>query len=148
MTDTTSNTSQATETESPAPVEVETGNTEAKKYRLKLREVEAERDALRTSLGAARTGMVRELLSTRSFDNGKTQFNMAAFDDAGLDIGDLFNEAGDLDHEKVSNVMNELKASKPYMFSEIRNTVIRAGAEHDDLYKALGFEQAFTAPNM
>jgi len=67
---------------------------EAAKYRRKLREAEAERDALREAVASIRRAEVERIA-------GATVQNPAGLWAAGVDVGDLLDDAGQVDPAKV-----------------------------------------------
>lgn len=131
-----------TDTTRPAEIPEPTRNNEAAKYRRQLRDTETERDTLRDSLRAARTELLRSALD--GYQVANTTFNLDALSDAGLDTDALFTPEGTLNQDALTETMTELATAKPYMFSPPERTYIPAGAEQDELKRALGFDTAFT----
>lgn len=120
-------------------------NKEAAKYRTKLRDAEAERDGLRTSLTQARTELMRAAVT--GYKIGNAQFNTDALEDAGLDIDAIFAD-GRLDLEALGAQMTALHESKPYMFTEpkLGNVAPREGAtvRHAGSRASAQWQAAFT----
>lgn len=100
MTDTTTTTS--TENQSTA-----TGNAEAAKYRRRLREVEAERGALRSTLDTARRREVDRITSEHLADTDD------AWSIGRWDLDDLVGDDGLVDAGKVTAATTALIESRP-----------------------------------
>lgn len=96
----------ATEGDQDAP---ETGNKEAAKYRRRLRDAEAEIEKAREQVAALEAreleGLARDLHDAADF----TRY---------IALEDLRDEAGSLDHAKAGKALDELKAARPYLFTE------------------------------
>lgn len=92
--------------ESPDGQEKEPRNAEAKRYRLRLRETEAERDGLRTSLEQA-----RQQILDRDLDPAFR--NLVKL--AGRDIAPFFTEDGTLHEEALEQAAQELHEEYPNM---------------------------------
>lgn len=102
----------APETESGTATEESTantdkgGNSEAAKYRTRLREVEAERDGLTARLSAAQRSVVDSAISNRIRDT----------DDfwARTDLASLLDDNGDVSREKITAAVDTLLEAKPH----------------------------------
>ena len=94
-----------TQTEQP-----DNPNAEAKKWRLKLRDAETERDNLQQQLTQARREIVANALEK------DRRLDPAAMDDAGINIDELF-EDGALNHDSLTQQLTTAKEQKPYLFN-------------------------------
>lgn len=110
---------------------------EAKKYRLKLRETEAERDTLTAGLTAARRQLVQQHLA-----HSKSELDPAAIDDAGIDIATLFTD-GTLDQETLNQQMEKARETKPYLFATNRLYVPGEGGRPKNTTAPNSFANAF-----
>ncbi|KAB1662923.1 hypothetical protein [Pseudoclavibacter sp. CFCC 13611] len=100
------------------------GNNEAARYRVRLREAEAQRDALVVQLSAARSQIVQNSTAAQYIDK-------RARGDVFTDPDQFFDEeSGNLDEVKLREFVEGLRQSKPYMASN-------AGVDHN-----LGREQS------
>jgi hypothetical protein len=87
-------------------------NREAQRYRLKLREVEAERDALRARV----EGIHRAQAEALATSEGGTPLHKGA--DLWLDgasLADVLDDAGEVDPAKVTTVREALLTERPYL---------------------------------
>ena len=81
-------------------------NNEAAKYRIKLREVEAERDALNSQLDASQRATVTAAVASRVQDVNDFWTH--------TDIASLRDDDGNVSTEKVDTVVSALLESKPH----------------------------------
>ncbi|WP_026820177.1 hypothetical protein [Arthrobacter castelli] len=80
-------------------------------YRTKLRDTEAERDKLSETVG----GYQKSAFS--DFAKSQRVLDSAVDDVAGsLDVSELLDESGQVDQEKATAALEELKQSKPHYF--------------------------------
>lgn len=109
-------------------------NREAARYRVKLREVEAERDALAGQLDAVR----------RQVAEGHAT-GLARPSDlwlAGTVVADLLDDAGAVDPAKVAAAVNTVRSEHPHWGKTID---LGQGSRHVAARQP-GFEQAFSPP--
>ncbi|MGV0603372.1 hypothetical protein [Mycolicibacterium sp. XJ1904] len=85
----------------------ENGNREAAKWRTRLRETEAERDALAQRIATLQSREV-ERLASKDLSNPADLFTLG-----GVTVKDLLNETGEIDTEKVSAVVTEVLGTRP-----------------------------------
>lgn len=102
-------------TEAPAESERDTGADEAPsgpaaqaaKYRVRLREAEAARDALAERLNTLQCREVERLAAEHLADSGDLWL-------AGTNLADLLDEAGNVDPERVTEVVRRVVGSRPH----------------------------------
>lgn len=86
-------------------------NREAAKYRTRLREVEAERDALRDRLDTVDRGRAEAMAA-----EGATRLHKGTdLWISGATLEDVRNEAGELDPAKVELIRDAVLAERPYL---------------------------------
>lgn len=87
--------------------ETSTPNSEAAKYRRRLREAEAERDALRDTVATMQRADAERIAASSLVTPG----DLFA---AGTDLADLLDDTGTLDADKVTSRCAELVAERPH----------------------------------
>lgn len=100
-------TTEAPEGDTPA----DSPNAEAARYRVKLREAETQRDHLQERVDTLQRAELARLA---------TEHRMHNPEDLGLDLDDVRTESGDLDHDKITAHIEQLKADRPHYFSKPR----------------------------
>lgn len=90
--------------EQPSEAQHNNANEEAKRYRLRLRDTEQERDTAREQLAQAR----RAHLATY-FDGTNGRPKMRAFEALGYDPADYFTEHGNLNYDKIKKTESEIR---------------------------------------
>jgi hypothetical protein len=100
---------------------VETGNTEAKRYRLRLREVEAERDDLAAKLSTARTAELDRLAGSKLADEQGPEYALRDSEDllryTGHDVDHYLTEDGQIDADAVTADLRALHGERPHLFA-------------------------------
>lgn len=101
------------QTEAP---EDTSGNAEAAKYRRRLRETEAERDALTSRLEAMQYAEALRLAADLAEPGD-------LFTIGGVTVADLLDEAGDIDTGKVAEAVTALLEKRPGLHKDARRPV-------------------------
>lgn len=92
--------------EGPAEENAESGNSEAAKYRRRLREAEAERDALREQVDGLRRAEVERQVADDLEDPSDLWR-------AGADVGELLDDQGAVDRGKVDQAVLSVVTEHP-----------------------------------
>lgn len=89
------------------------GDNEAAKYRRRLREVEAERDALKGTLDTVRRGQIEAAIADKLH-------RPADFFEVGeaVELADLMTEDGQVDTAKVDARLKAITGERPYLVKE------------------------------
>ena len=97
------------------PSEGNSGVSEARKYRKRAQEAEAERDQLRGQVGALQTQLLDQYLAghTKRLHKGEDFFQVS-----GVTIDDLITSEGTLDYAKIDQTLNEVESKRPYLFEK------------------------------
>lgn len=114
-------------------------NREAAKYRRKLRDTEAERDALRTRLEHVQRGEVERIATTHLRDGTDVWRD-------GAQLADLLDENGNVDTDKVSELGRQLTQAHPHWSTaqdSVRQRGMQSGASGPDLPRRDAFAAAF-----
>ncbi|ANQ71719.1 hypothetical protein [Rhodococcus sp. 008] len=90
------------------------GNSEAARRRVQLREVEAERNALRTRIESLQSAEIARLAAP-----GLAQ-PLDLFDIGGMTVADLLTDEGDVDPDKVSDAVADLVTARPGLSNPAR----------------------------
>lgn len=118
---------QIVETVEDATTDSEThskAGREAAKYRRQLREVEAERDALRGQVEGARDALLAEALSVKIDVSDDPRFSKNIrldvptdlFTVGGIDKATMFDQAGNLDREALTEALRVTHEARPSLF--------------------------------
>lgn len=102
MTETTTETTEPAE--STTEEQPQSSNREAAGYRVKLRDTEAERDTLRTRVESMQRAEVERIAGTR-IDKASAVWA------SGVQLGDLLDEDGNVDQQKVTDATLAAKDS-------------------------------------
>lgn len=115
---------------------------EAKKYRLRAQEAEAERDTLKTRLNA-----MLNIEATRIIEAAPQKLHNPAdlFEIGGVKLEDVLTEDGMIDQGKISAAIADLHKTRAYLFKETGGgnaSLARAAGDRDRLPSAPSWKNA------
>lgn len=130
-------------TPTPPGGEQSTPNSEAARYRRRLRETEAERDALRGRVEHMQRGEVERLAAARLADAADVWRD-------GAQIADLLDDNGNVDPTKVDTLLGGLVDTHPHWSNQQRavrpSATMKSGASAPTPPRSNTFAQAFKPP--